>query len=46
MTEPDRVLTLLAGGRPGVADQVPPDGLERRIRRVAELTDEFGRYDA
>jgi hypothetical protein len=28
----------------GVADQVPPDGLERRIRRVAELADEFGRY--
>jgi hypothetical protein len=28
----------------GVADQVPPDGLERRIRRVAELADEHGRY--
>ncbi|MCK7483403.1 MAG: hypothetical protein M0C28_44965 [Candidatus Moduliflexus flocculans] len=28
----------------GVADQVPPDGLERRIRRVAELADECGRY--
>jgi len=28
----------------GVADQVPPDGLERRVRRVAELADEFGRY--
>ena len=28
----------------GVADQVPPDGLEGRIRRVAELADEFGRY--
>ncbi len=28
----------------GVADQVPPDGVERRIRRVAELADEFGRY--
>jgi hypothetical protein len=28
----------------GVADQVPPDGLERRIRRVAELADEFGRF--
>jgi hypothetical protein len=28
----------------GVADQVPPDGLERRIRRVAELADEYGRY--
>jgi len=29
----------------GVADQVPPDGLERRVRRVAELADEFGRYE-
>lgn len=28
----------------GVADQVPPDGLERRIRRVRELVDEFGVY--
>jgi len=28
----------------GVADQVPPDGLEGRVRRVAELADEFGRY--
>jgi hypothetical protein len=28
----------------GVADQVPPGGLERRVRRVAELADEFGRY--
>jgi len=28
----------------GVADQVPPDGLERRVRRVAELAGEFGRY--
>jgi hypothetical protein len=28
----------------GVADQVPPDGLERRIRRVAELADKYGRY--
>lgn len=28
----------------GVADQVPPDGLERRVRRVADLADEFGRY--
>ena len=26
----------------GVADQVPPDGLERRVRRVAELVEEFG----
>jgi hypothetical protein len=28
----------------GVADQVPPDGLERRVRRVADLADQFGRY--
>ncbi len=28
----------------GVADQVPPDGLERRVRRVAELADAFGSY--
>jgi uroporphyrinogen-III decarboxylase len=28
----------------GVADQVPPDALESRVRRVAELTDEYGRY--
>jgi uroporphyrinogen-III decarboxylase len=28
----------------GVADQVPPDALERRVRRVADLVDEFGRY--
>lgn len=28
----------------GVADQVPPDGLESRVRRVAELVDEFGKY--
>jgi len=28
----------------GVADQVPPDGLERRVRRVAELAAAYGRY--
>jgi uroporphyrinogen-III decarboxylase len=28
----------------GVADQVPPDGLERRVRRVAGLVAEFGAY--
>ena len=28
----------------GVADQVPPDGLERRVKRVSELLDEFGKY--
>jgi hypothetical protein len=28
----------------GVADQVPPDGLERRIRRVSELVEKFGAY--
>ena len=29
----------------GVADQVPPSGLESRVRRVAELVEEFGEYD-
>lgn len=29
----------------GVADQVPPDGLERRVRRVGELVEKYGRYD-
>ena len=28
----------------GVADQVPPDALESRVRRVAELVEEFGRF--
>ena len=28
----------------GVADQVPPDGMESRVRRVAELVDEYGAY--
>ena len=28
----------------GVADQVPPDGLESRVRRVIELVEEYGRY--
>ena len=28
----------------GVADQVPPDGLESRVRRVAEIVEEEGRY--
>jgi uroporphyrinogen-III decarboxylase len=28
----------------GVADQVPPDGLESRVRRVAELVEDFGKY--
>jgi hypothetical protein len=28
----------------GVADQVPPDGLESRVRRVSELVNEFGIY--
>jgi hypothetical protein len=28
----------------GVADQVPPDGMERRIRRVSELVEDFGAY--
>jgi hypothetical protein len=35
-TEPRYVL--------GVADQVPPDGLESRLRRVAELVEECGAY--
>ena len=29
----------------GVADQVPPDGLERRVKRVRELVDLHGRYE-
>lgn len=28
----------------GVADQVPPDGLESRVKRVAELVNDFGKY--
>ena len=36
-TEPRYVL--------GVADQVPPDGLVRRVKRVRELVDAFGRYE-
>lgn len=28
----------------GVADQVPPDGLESRVKRVSQLVSEFGRY--
>lgn len=35
-TEPRYVL--------GVADQVPPDGLERRVKRVGELVNKFGKY--
>ena len=35
-TEPRYVL--------GVADQVPPDGLESRIRRVSELVEKHGAY--
>jgi hypothetical protein len=29
----------------GVADQVPPDGLERRVRRVGELVEKYGKYE-
>jgi hypothetical protein len=29
----------------GVADQVPPDCLEHRVRRVKDLVDRYGRYD-
>ncbi|MFA5292309.1 MAG: hypothetical protein WC496_04655 [Phycisphaerae bacterium] len=28
----------------GVADQVPPDGLERRVIRVGELVEKYGKY--
>ncbi len=28
----------------GVADQVPPDGLEERVRRVGELVKQYGKY--
>ncbi|MCL5271135.1 MAG: hypothetical protein M1457_11455 [bacterium] len=28
----------------GVADQVPPDALRERVRRVADLADRYGRY--
>ena len=28
----------------GVADQVPPDGLEKRVRRVSELVEKYGQY--
>jgi hypothetical protein len=28
----------------GVADQVPPDGLEHRLLRVAELVEQYGAY--
>jgi len=28
----------------GVADQVPPDGLESRVKRVAELVNKYGKY--
>ncbi len=28
----------------GVADQVPPDGLESRVRRVGELVEKYGYY--
>jgi uroporphyrinogen-III decarboxylase len=28
----------------GVADQVPPDGLESRVKRVGELVEKYGKY--
>jgi hypothetical protein len=28
----------------GVADQVPPDGLDRRVKRVRQLVEKYGRY--
>lgn len=30
----------------GVADQVPPDGLEERVRRVGELVEQYGTYES
>jgi uroporphyrinogen-III decarboxylase len=30
----------------GVADQVPPDGLEERVRRVGELVEQYGKYES
>ena len=41
-----RVMTSAPRFVLGVADQVPPDVLERRVRAVAELVDRYGRYDA
>jgi hypothetical protein len=41
-----RVMTTSPRYVLGVADQVPPDCLESRVRRVAELADEFGRTGA
>lgn len=41
MTPIERILAILKGEQ---ADQVPPDGLESRVRRVAELVDEYGKY--
>jgi hypothetical protein len=29
----------------GVADQVPPDGLRRRVAQVAELVERYGHYE-
>jgi uroporphyrinogen-III decarboxylase len=29
----------------GVADQVPPDGLEERVKRVGELVKQYGKYE-
>ena len=30
----------------GVADQVPPDGSQRRVTRVRALVDQHGHYNA
>jgi uroporphyrinogen-III decarboxylase len=38
------IMTKSPGFVLGVADQVPPDGLERRVKRVSELVNEFGKY--
>jgi len=50
MAERQRVKTILDGGQPdrvpwfGDLNQVPPNGLESRVRRVRELVDECGVY--
>lgn len=38
------IMTKSPGFVLGVADQVPPDGLERRVKRVGELVNEIGKY--
>ncbi len=38
------IMTRRPGFVLGVADQVPPDGLERRVKRVSELVNKYGKY--